>query len=322
MKNTIQWIRLFLFVLLMHTSHFLSAQAKTGLLVMAHGGSPTWELSVKNAVVPLHQNYIVEIAFGMADPMTMQEGINKLEKQGVKTIVIIPLFISSHSPILRQAEYLLGIRKELADEPLLMDHGHSTSTTGTNSGHSHSGSSEKYSGEENTTRTLDPLVYHAKIILTKPLDADSLVARTLYENIQLFSKAPESETLILVAHGPNSDEDNKGWLGNLDSLAKQIQVRKIKETGKPYRKILFATVRDDADKKVYNEAKQKLRVMVETANKEGTTIIVPVVLATGGIEKGIQKRLEGLNYVWVNKALLPSVNITKFIENSVITATK
>lgn len=295
----------------------LFSQGKTGVLVMAHGGSPVWEASVINAVAPLKQQHIIEIAFGMADPMTLQPAINKLEAQGVTTIIVVPLFISSHSPILRQTEYLFGFRKQLADEPLIMNHGTSSDNSMSRGSHSHGSSVPTYLGEENTIATLDPLVFHSKIIITKPLDADTLVAKTLYDNIQQFSKTPEKETVILVAHGPNSDEDNKGWLKNLDSLAKQIQARQIREKGVGFKNILFATVRDDANRKIYNEAKKQLRAMVENSNKEGVTIIVPVVLATGGIEKGIQKRLKGLNYVWVNRALLPHENITKFIEKSI-----
>lgn len=300
----------------------LFSQGKTGVIIMAHGGSPVWEASVNNAVAPLKQQHIIEIAFGMGDPMTLQPAINKLESQGVTTIIVVPLFISSHSPILRQTEYLFGFRKQLADEPLIMNHGAPSGGSMGGGSHSHDSSAPTYLGEENTTTTLDPVVFHSKIIITKPLDADSLVAKTLYENIQQFSKTPGKETVILVAHGPNSDEDNKGWMKNLDSLAKQIHILQISEKGAEFKNIQFATVRDDADKKVYNEAKKQLRAMVENANKEGTTIIVPVVLATGGIEKGIQKRLEGLNYVWVNQALLPHENITKFIEKSITSIVK
>ncbi|MBI4929314.1 MAG: hypothetical protein HY841_01010 [Bacteroidetes bacterium] len=322
MKYLFQWIKIFLCALLMQSTHFLFSQTKTGVLVMAHGGSPTWEASVKNAVNPVKQKYLTEIAFGMADPMTMQEGINNLEKQGVNTIVVVPLFISSHSPIFRQAEYLLGLRKELADEPIIMSHGAPSNTGSFSNDHSHGSSSSGYSGETEAQTTLDPVVTKSQIILVKPLDADSLVAAILYERIQEFSKDPQKETIILVAHGPDSDSDNKGWLKNLDSLAKQVERRQMLLKKDSFQNIFTATVRDDANKNVYNEAKEQLRLKVQTAGKGTTVIVVPVVLATGGIEKGIQLRLEGLNYVWVNKALLPHENITKFIENAVMTQIK
>jgi len=308
---------LFLLLFVTVISQHVFSQSKTGVLVMAHGGSPAWESSIKDVVNPVRQKYPAEIAFGMADPMTLQEAINKLEKQGVSTIVIVPLFISSHSPILRQTEFLLGIRKELADEPMIMTHG-SPAAGGGN--HNHGGGSRTYNGEESTIATLDPVVYYSKIILGKPLDNHPLVGEILFERINEFSKTPSNETIILVAHGPNGEEDNKGWLKNLESLSEQIKGLQAKSNGEAFKKVAFATVRDDADKKVYNEAKKVLRGMVETANQDGKTIVVPVVLATGGIEKGIQKRLDGLDYTWVNKALLPHENIRLFIEQAVTNA--
>ncbi|MBI1835933.1 MAG: hypothetical protein HYR91_01575 [Flavobacteriia bacterium] len=293
----------------------LYAQDKKGILVMAHGGSVTWENTILNAVAPIKNKYITEVAFGMADPSTLQEAINKLEYQGVTTIVVVPLFISSHSPILRQAEFLFGFRQELADEPIVMNHGGSSA----NDSHSeHNSSNKSYTGEEETVVSLDPIVSKSKIILTNCLDADSLVAVTLFNNVKKFSKNPEQETILLVAHGPNDDFDNEKWLVNLDSLTRQMMVLQKLEAGKEFKAIHFTTIRDDANKKVYNEAKQKARSIVETANTEGDCIVVPLVISTDGIEKGIQKRLEGLNYTWVDLALLPSDNITKFIEQAIL----
>ncbi len=293
----------------------LRAQDKKGVLVMSHGGSPTWENAILNAVAPIKNKYVTEIAFGMADPSTLQEAINKLEYQGVTTIIVVPLFISSHSPILRQAEFLFGFRQELADEPIIMNHGESSS----NGSHDqHNTSSNSYTGEEKTVESLDPIVFKSKIILTNCLDADSLVAATLFNNVKKFSKNPDTETVLLVAHGPNDDFDNEKWLVNLDSLTNQMMKFQKLETGKEFKAIHFTTIRDDANKKVYNEAKLKARKIIETADVEGECIVIPLVLSTGGIEKGIQKRLDGLNYTWVDLALLPSNNITKFIEQAIL----
>ena len=67
---------------------------KVGVLVLAHGGSAAWNQQVEEAVKPVRNSFPVEIAFGMALPRTIQEGIDKLEAQGVNKIVVVPLFIS------------------------------------------------------------------------------------------------------------------------------------------------------------------------------------------------------------------------------------
>jgi len=294
------------------------AQDKPGLLVLAHGGSGIWERMVTAAVAPLRQKYPTEIAFGMADPKTIQKGLNNLEKKGVRSVIVVPLFISSHSPIIRQTEYLLGLREDLPDEPLVMNHAPNplslVAAQSFRRQHSH-GSDD--ANKERDQVVIKPIASQARIMMTKPLDDDSLVASILYERIQGVSQADEDETVILVAHGPNDEEDNKGWLEKLTSLADQIQSKRLAEKGRGFKSIKCTTVRDDAKESVYDEAKMKLRDMVKSAGSTSRVIVVPVVLALGGIEAGIRRRLEGLEYVWVKKALLPHENVTRFIEMSV-----
>lgn len=301
MKNIVNSI--FLILAFFVISAAPSFAQKTGVLVLAHGGSSTWNETVLNVVKPIKKDYPVEIAFGMADPKTMQEGINKLEAQNVNTIVVIQLFISSYSAIIRQNEYLLGLRDELADEPMIMHHHGGT--------HGHSSNETT---DENETVQLKPLDIKAKVLLTKPLNDHPLVADILLDRIKELSVNPENETLILVAHGPNGEEDNKLWISALNNIAEQIK-SSYNENG--FKEIYCLTVRDDASKEIYNAAKQEFRDIVSEASNDGSALVVPVLLSRGGVEKGIIKRLEGLKYKWTGNTLLPHENITKFIENSV-----
>ncbi|MFO7444723.1 MAG: CbiX/SirB N-terminal domain-containing protein [Ignavibacteriaceae bacterium] len=307
MKNVLYFLFiLFAFITMLTT--FALPQDKVGLLILAHGGHSSWDETVTQAVKPLKEKYAVEIAFGMADPKTMQAGINKLEAQGVNTIVVTQLFISSYSPIIRQNEYLLGLRDELADEPMIMDH----------SGFSHG---NNHADMQNTPNVeLKPLNIKSKILLTEPLNDHPLVVEILSERVKELSKSPVKETVILVAHGPNDEEDNRMWVSTLDNIADKLRA---KYTGtNSFKNIFCMTVRDDAAKEIYEAAKENLRNIVRQASKDGKAIVVPVLLSQGGIEKGIVKRLEGLEYEWSGKTLLPHENITKFIETSVEGALK
>ena len=291
---------MFLFTLITCT---INAQDKTGILILAHGGSENWNKTVDEAIEPLRKDCEVEIALGMAVPSAMQEGINNLENKGVNKIVVVQLFISSYSPIIRQNEYLLGLRNELADEPMLMDH--------SSTGHENH-SSMSHNNDETELKQLN---HKSKIYLAEPLNDHSLIADILFERISELSNTPENETVILVAHGPNDEEDNRMWVKTLDSLADQIR-----DKNKNYKNIFCMTVRDDAPKEIYEIAKENLRNIVNQASKDGKAIVVPVLLSQGGIEKGIVKRLEGLNYEWSGKTLLPHTNITEFIRKSLESA--
>lgn len=291
-----------------------------GVLVLAHGGSAAWNQHVEDAVAPIRSEYPVEVAYGMALPRTIQEGIDKLEKKGVTKIVVVPLFISSHSFIIRQTEYLLKKRDELADPPMVMDHsaGHGAGAHGTNGhGAGHHGPQMSEDGSKHAEKeTLEQLRFNAEIILTGALDDHPIVADILYSRIMELSHMPANEAVIIVGHGPNPEDDNRKWVEEMESLADQIRAKQ-KGENKASRLIFTTTVRDDADKAIYEQAKENLRNLVKQAGKHGDVLVVPLLLSQGGVEKGIVKRLEGLEYHWSGKTLLPDPKITEFVKVSV-----
>lgn len=305
---------------------YSSAPEKIGVLVLAHGGSESWNQLVLDATKSIGKIYPVEIAFGMALPRTIQEGIDKLESKGVNKIVVVPLFISSHSFIIRQTEYLLKKRDVLADPPMVMDHSSGDQHGSTNShgsSHMNHGSNpdahDQHHGESN--EGLSQLNFKSEIIMTKALDDHPIIADILYSRIKELSASPANETVIIVGHGPNPEEDNKNWVKSMESLAAQVQ-QKQKKDGITSRFIFSVTVRDDADKGIYEQAKENLRGLVRQAGKQGDVIVVPLLLSKGGVEQGFVKRLEGLNYKWNGKTLLPDSKIEEFIEVSVKEAIK
>ena len=296
--KTLNFLKTILIGYIILSFSYTNAQDKVGVLVIAHGGSTTWNEIVLQTIEPLKNNYNVEVAFGMANPKTMQEGINKLETQGVTQIVITQLFISSFSSIIRQNEYLLKLRKELADKPMLMD----------NPSHI------------NEKMGLHPLNFNTKIYLTEPLNDHPLITEILANRISELSNSPKNETVIIVAHGPNGEKDNKNWIKKMENIADQLREKFKGENS--FKNIFCMTVRDDAPKEIYKIAKENLRNIVNQASKNGRVIVVPLLLSQGGVENGIVKRLKGLNYAWSGKTLLPDANITKFIRVSVENALK
>lgn len=301
--------------MLLATGNGVAAPAeKVGVLVLAHGGSETWNQWVTEATKGVAQKYPVEVAFGMALPRTIQEAIDKLEAKGVNKIVVVPLFISSHSFIIRQTEYLLKKRDVLAEPAVVMDHAapaHQGSTPA--GGHG----DMSHGAHHGTEPSLEPLRFKSEIVMTRALDDNPAVADILYDRIQELSTNATNETVIIVGHGPNPEEDNKNWVASMESLAAQI-LEKQKKAGHPSRIILSVTVRDDADKAIYEQAKENLRGLVRQAGKQGDVIVVPLLLSKGGVEQGIVKRLEGLTYKWSGKTLLPDSRFEQFITASVM----
>jgi len=285
----------------------LSQTKDTGVLILAHGGSDGWNKMVAESVAPLRQQYPVAIAYGMADPITLEAGLRELEAKKVKEVVVVPLFISSHSFILRQTEYLLGKRQELADPLIIMNH------SGGNDGHPMHASGHS---EPKEKAAPDPIQTSLKIHITRALDDHEIVAKILDKRIKSLSHDPAHETIILVGHGPNPEADNRNWVASMESLADKIKDMN-RNKGLEFKNILALTVRDDASTEIYDLAKENLRSIIRQCGKNSSVIVVPLLLSKGGIEKGIVERMQGLNYVWSGETLLPDPLITDFISQSV-----
>lgn len=291
-----------------------SANKEIGVLVLAHGSrDTTWNNSVRDAVAPLRDDYSVEIAYGMANPYNMQPAIDSLEAKEVDQIVVVPLFVSSHSPIHRQNQYLLGLRDSLADAPMQPMAHEMTPEMMEKMEH------QNHDGHEDAIK---PLQIRSDIRMATPLDDHPLVADILMDRIASVSDDPAQETILLVAHGPVKDSDNDQWLATSDRLAEQIRKLREEQGLEPLKEIISLTVRDDAGDDVYEQAKMEFRQLVEKADAEGEAIVIPLLLSKGGVERRYLTRLEGLNYTWGGEALLPHENITKFIRESVKTAVK
>lgn len=246
-----------------------AAQDEKGILVVAHGSKMAlWNEQVRDAVRPLEGRYNVDIAFGMADPKTIQEAVNRLEKRGARSIVVVPLFISSHSPIIYNTRRLLGL------DP------------------------------DNPQRQIEG---DTDFVMTGALDDSPLVSEIVLERARELSEEPSAEVVVLVGHGPNEPELNVLWLANMQQIAGFV-----KEAG-GFKDVVVQTVRDDAPREVWEAAKRELRGKVKTAGADSRVLVIPFVLASGGIEEGIEGRLEGLRFEF-GRPLLPHPSITKWIE--------
>jgi hypothetical protein len=74
------------------------------------------------------------------------------------------------------------------------------------------------------------------------------------------------------------------------------------------------TVRDDARVAIREAATAELRALVEKRHRDGDRVlIIPVLLSFGGIEQGIRKRLDGLDYVMAPQAIMPDDRMVDWI---------
>lgn len=266
-----------------------------GVLLLAHGGRDDWNREVLELASQVDSTLPVEVAFGMANKRTIQDAVERLAERDVTEIVAVPLFISSHSSVMRATEFLLGSR---ADAPPQLE---AFARMGARRA---SGGPDRDPDFDWTT----PLEATAPIAMTTALDSHALVAEILLSRALDVSEQPEREVVVVVAHGPTSEEDNALWLANMGILVETIRARTR------FSRIQYLTVRDDASDPVREQATVELRAVVEDAVEEGRSVlIVPLLLSYGGIEAGIRRRLEGLPYRMADQALLPDERLSEWV---------
>ncbi len=280
-----------------------SPSSSIGILLMAHGGSKEWNAQVQDVAAEVNKEIPTEVAFGMADRATLQEGIDKLTARGVQKIVAVPLFISSYSSVIECTKYLLGLRpnppKELAD--FAMD----DAMPGMGSHTVASAPSPK------STALPTPVKSAIPIEMTAALDRHPIVGEILADHAAAVTRDPSRDVVILVAHGPNDDQENAKWLANMNVLANQIGAHTS------YVRIECVTLRDDADARVRDQATAELRQKVQAADDAGDhALIVPLLLSYGGIENGLRQRLDGLEHTFSPQALLPDPRIAQWVIES------
>lgn len=271
--------------------------AKTGVLLLAHGGQPQWNAHVEEVARQVNAQQPVEIAFGMATRANIQAAADKLVARGVTNIIAVPLFVSSHSSVITSTEYLLGLRTEApADLAKFaqMSHG-SHSPAGE---HAHHWAADPAS----------PITSSVPVKMTAALNRHPLVGAILADRARAMSTAPANEAVIIVAHGPVPDDDNRRWLEDMGVLAEQVRA------AAPFASVDYMTVRDDAGPAIRDAATKELRRKVEAARTAGRRVlVVPHLLSFGGIERGVLKRLEGLEYTIADKALIPDDRIVEWV---------
>jgi hypothetical protein len=144
--------------------------------------------------------------------------------------------------------------------------------------------------------------------MTPALKAHPIVAAILATRARSISRNPAGEALVIIAHGPNEEDDNHRWLADMASLAAQLRATE------GFASIDQRTVRDDASEAVRHAATAELRARVQQRIGEGRRVlVVPLVISFGGIERGLRQRLEGLDYAMPETGLVPDDRLVDWV---------
>lgn len=243
-----------------------------GVVFLSHGSDFNWNETMREAVQPLMKRYKIEFAFSMADQSTIERAIRKLEQRGAKAAIILRVFAMENS-FRKSVERMSGLDIEGVAQ--------NDTAIPAVQGHDHGHGAPAMPGPR--IRTSLP------IQTVGGLGASPLFAAALLDRALALSKNPGRDTVILVAHGSGSDDQNRQWESLLGEIAEQMR----KGKGDRFRAIKVATWREDwPDKRA--PWIEKVRNMVADAKKEdGDAIVIPARTTGQGFEK---KFLSGLDY--------------------------
>jgi hypothetical protein len=219
-----------------------------GVLGLAHGFKEPGNTQFRTAYSSVDNTYPATYAVGMAMMTSdhIQSALDALTTSGAKTIVVIPTTTADHSTLTRQWDYIFGKRDDSAylDVPRV--------ETG------------------------------ARLVWTPTPTQHPIVAEIMLDYAKEKSTDPANETVIILGHGPQSEDDNRKELEILARHAAYIE----REGG--FADVMFGNVQDDAPPEVRAGNVAALRAQAQAAIDNGYRVIA---VHTSLTQSGIVKRL-------------------------------
>jgi sirohydrochlorin ferrochelatase len=269
------------------TSPSAPVTSNVGVLVMAHGGGKQWDQDVIAALSPLKEKHDVEVAFGMADAESLQEGVSKLESRGAKNIAVVRLFISGES-FKKETEQVLGLAAGAPARPRAND------------------DHAQHQGHSMEFWRIDTRASFA--LSQEGLVEAPEMGNVLLDRVRTLSREPKSEDVLILAHGPGDDAENERWLAQLGRRADTVR------NSLPFRRVHVETLREDWPEK-RKVAEQHIREFVSRASREGgRAIVIPFRVQGFG---PYAKVLDGLEFVSDGRGLIPDPEVTKWVARQI-----
>lgn len=255
--------------------------SQIGVVIMPHGSTQPWNDAVETTIQPLMAKYPIEMAYGMGDPLIIQDAVSRLEQRGIRRIVFVRMYALDHQmkPL---TDYILGLSEQAPSD-------------GHGAGHDHSATA--------------PLQIRTAALFSTfgGYEQNPDIAQVLHKRIAELSKDPANETVLLLAHGEATDEGNDKWLAvmsqNIDRLRQDPHYAKLKS-------VKALTVREDWPKE-REKAIAGVRATIEEASKHGRVLVIANRLYGSGPYK---KMLHGLTYEINEKGLVDPI-ITRWLED-------
>jgi sirohydrochlorin ferrochelatase len=146
------------------------------------------EAPLINAGLPVT---VVSSFLEIVEGRLIQDGIDRLEAEGVTDLYVLPLFVSSGSTHVDDIAQAFGQPPVSAERP---------------------GELERFRLSGGT-----------RVHFGAPIDDDPVIAELLLSNIQELSESPSRESLLLIAHGSSDAVFHERWRRGMTQLAGRLR---------------------------------------------------------------------------------------------------
>ncbi|WP_025677451.1 sirohydrochlorin chelatase [Paenibacillus massiliensis] len=165
--------------------------SRPGILIIGHGSmTASWVAQVDEVAgrLQLPAGVPAVVAFlEQVEGRSIQDGIDRLEEQGVTDMLVVPFFVSSGSTHVDEIGYALGTKAEPEKET-----------------------------------DLEPFRIQARVYWGNPIDAGPAVAEIVWSKARPLSVDPEREVILLVGHGSVHDGFRQRWESGMASLMADV----------------------------------------------------------------------------------------------------
>ena len=260
------------------------ALAQTGLLVVAHGANADWNGQVRETVAQVRWTAgPTTVAFLMGQESGSSgwtRAVERLVAQGARSIVVVPLLVSSHGSHYRQIRFYAGELEKLPPELEAHDHGPDG----------------------------PPPV---PMQVTSALDAAPELQEAVAIRWSGLDPRLKSAPLVLLGHGPTDDTDAVRWSAAFETALARVRALGHQEESRP------ALMRDDAPPPERARAITRMRDTVTAlAARSGDSVtVMTILIAQGQMTRArIPRDLEGLPVRYAPMGLTPLPAIARWIE--------
>jgi hypothetical protein len=271
-----------------------------GVLLLAEGGGRDLLDSITAMTTTFAAQFPLEYAGGAADVKAIQKAVDRLQERRIKKLVVVPLYSSSHSPLMEQTRYIFGIREEPPAEFFT--------------------AARRPAGYSIQRRV--QFKGKVAVVLAPAPDEDPLVLDILTSRALALSKHPEAEALVLVGLAPDATPPDETVLGRgpappttadglrqaLSSLAERVRARGGFKSAYP------AVLSPEAPRQSERQGREdELRGLVRSLSRSQRVLVVPYAVTGGETSQHIVRALRGTFMRHNEKGLLPDPRMVRWV---------